>query len=168
LGLGWTNDRGEDTCEGVTMSATVQGTLPRAAVGGGRWQAECFSSEAGILPVIQRVLAAMAGLAYPEEDRYAVRLALVEALANAVKHGNRGDPSKWVDVHFQVSEEAVTVEVADQGAGFNPDRVPDPCDPGNWEKPSGRGLLIMRHYLTEVRHNERGNCVTLRKYRSAW
>jgi serine/threonine-protein kinase RsbW len=150
------------------MFAAVQETRRGADTREGRWHADSLSSEAGIQPVISRVLAALADHGYPEQDRYGVRLALVEALINAVKHGNRCDPGKGVFVRYRVSSEDVTVEVEDQGEGFDPDSVPDPCDPMNRERPSGRGLLMMRHYLTAVRHNERGNCVTLYQHRSEW
>jgi len=56
-------------------------------------------------------------------------------------------------------------QVEDRGAGFDPALVPDPLAPENLLKPGGRGLLLMRHYLTGVCHNERGNCVCLCRHR---
>jgi serine/threonine-protein kinase RsbW len=103
---------------------------------------------------------------YPERDRFGVRLALEEALINAVKHGNRGDPAKRVRLRYRVTAPAVELEVEDQGEGFDPAAVPDPCAPENRERPGGRGLLMMRHYLDEVHYHGRGNRVTLRKRRS--
>jgi serine/threonine-protein kinase RsbW len=55
-----------------------------------------------------------------------MRLALEEAVVNAVRHGNRCDPSKWVTVLFKVGPECVLAEVHDEGGGFDPARVPDP------------------------------------------
>jgi serine/threonine-protein kinase RsbW len=117
--------------------------------------------------VIEPVIAAMAREGYAEADLYGMRLALTEALANAVKHGHRGDPAKLVRVRYQVTATQALVEVEDEGPGFNPGRVPDPLEPENQLHLGGRGLLLMRHYLTWVRHNERGNGVALCRRRSA-
>jgi serine/threonine-protein kinase RsbW len=116
---------------------------------------------------IGAVVAAMAEHGYAERDICGMRVALEEALINAVKHGHGGDPAKEVRVQYAVSPQEVLVAVEDQGPGFDPGQVPDPLAPENLEKPSGRGLLLMRHYLTEVRFNGRGNTVTLRQRRSA-
>jgi serine/threonine-protein kinase RsbW len=116
--------------------------------------------------VVDAVVAAMAAEAYPDKDRFAVRLALEEAISNAVKHGHGGDPAKRVRVCYQVRGDRVLMEVEDQGAGFDPRRVPDPLEPENLDKPSGRGLLLMQSYATWLRFNERGNRVTLCRGRS--
>ena len=116
--------------------------------------------------VADAVVAAMAAAGYPDRDRFAVRLALEEAVANAVEHGHQGDPAKRVRVGYRVRADRVLVEVEDQGAGFDPRRVPDPRDPANLDKPCGRGLLLMRSYTTWLRFNARGNRVTLCRARS--
>ncbi len=103
----------------------------------------------------------MAG--YQAKDIFALRLALEEAVVNAIKHGHKGRPSKPVRVRYQVTPEQVLVEVEDQGPGFDPKKVPDPLSADNLENSSGRGLLLMRSFTTWMRHNERGNCVTLCK-----
>jgi serine/threonine-protein kinase RsbW len=121
---------------------------------------------AEISRVADAVVAAMAAAGYPDNDRFAVRLALEEAVANAVKHGHRGDPARRVRVCYQVRADRVLWEVEDQGAGFAPRRVPDPLDPENLDKPSGRGLLLMQACATWLRFNERGNRVTLCRARS--
>jgi serine/threonine-protein kinase RsbW len=117
-------------------------------------------------PVLTAVCQDMAAAGYPESDVFAVRLALGEALVNAIKHGNRGDPAKQVRVSYVVLQTVVLTEVEDQGLGFDPKAVPDPRDPENLEQPSGRGLFLMRHYLDSVTHNGLGNRVILCKYRS--
>jgi serine/threonine-protein kinase RsbW len=109
----------------------------------------------------------MAGAGYGQQDIHAVRLGLEEALVNAIRHGHGGDPAKTVRFQYAVSPEEVRAEVEDQGPGFDPNQVPDPLALENLEKPSGRGLLLMRHYLTEVRYNARGNVVSLRKRRTS-
>ena len=98
---------------------------------------------------------------------FGIRLALEEALVNAVKHGNRSDASKIVRVHYQICEEQFLIEIRDEGAGFDPDGVPDPLSPANLERPGGRGVFLIRHYMSWVQYNEVGNAVTLCKVRSA-
>jgi serine/threonine-protein kinase RsbW len=95
-----------------------------------------------------------------------VRLALEEAVVNGLRHGNQGDPSKCVRVLYRVAPEAVLAEVQDEGAGFDPARVPDPTLPENVDRPGGRGLVLMRHFMTWVEFSARGNRVTLCKRRS--
>jgi serine/threonine-protein kinase RsbW len=108
----------------------------------------------------------MAAVGYSEKEQFGVRLALDEALVNGIKHGNRGDPGKWVAFRYLVTPVMVLAEVEDQGPGFDPEHVPDPLAPENLERASGRGLLLMRSYMTWVRYSERGNRVTLCKYRT--
>jgi serine/threonine-protein kinase RsbW len=118
-------------------------------------------------PAVDAVVAALAAAGYPLYDRFAVRVALDEALTNSIKHGHRGNARKRVEVRYRVDAAEVRVEVLDQGSGFDPAQVPDPLAPENLERPSGRGLLLMRTFMTWVRHNERGNGVTLCRRRSA-
>jgi serine/threonine-protein kinase RsbW len=121
---------------------------------------------AEVRPAVNALAGVMAATSYPQKDIFAVRLALEEALVNAIRHGHRGDPTKEVRLRYAVCAEEVLAEVKDQGPGFDPAAVPDPCATENLERTAGRGLLLMRHYLTEVRFNARGNAVTLRKRRS--
>jgi serine/threonine-protein kinase RsbW len=109
----------------------------------------------------------MAAAGYPDRDLFAVRLALAEAISNAIRHGHRGDRTRPVRVRHHVDARRVLVEVEDQGEGFDPGQVPDPRAPGCRERCGGRGLFLMRAYLDGVRYNRPGNCVTLCKYRSA-
>lgn len=92
-----------------------------------------------------------------------VRLALDEALANAVKHGNRLDPSKRVTLRYSISHERVVISIEDEGEGFSVASVADPTDNENLDKPGGRGLLMMRSFMTQISYNDSGNCVTLVK-----
>ncbi len=95
---------------------------------------------------------------FPEAARFAVRLALEEALVNAFKHGHRGLPASTpVSVQYRVDANQVEINVVDRGPGFNPADVPDPTSEENLDKPSGRGLLLMRAYMTDLEHLGRGN-----------
>ena len=125
-----------------------------------------------------------------EADRTRVGVALEEALANALYHGNlevgselRGEddeayrglilkrlkqsPYRERRIHVEVSmsRQDATFVIRDEGTGFDPSSLPDPTDPVNLEKASGRGLLLMRTFMDEVSYNDRGNTVTLTKCR---
>jgi CheY-like chemotaxis protein len=130
------------------------------------WQHVDLRSDAEAAGLLDAVAAAVAAADYPDKDAFAVRLALHEALANAFKHGNRGDPAKGVRVRYHVGCDSVEIEVEDEGAGFDPSAVPDPRAPENLERPGGRGIHLMRTYMTDCIFNEKGNRVTLRKARS--
>jgi len=93
-----------------------------------------------------------------------LQLALEEGLANAVKHGNQLNPAKLVKVECQLLDDCmIQVTIEDEGAGFNPEEVPDPTDFANLDKPSGRGIVLMRAFMDEVLYNDRGNQLTFCK-----
>jgi serine/threonine-protein kinase RsbW len=116
--------------------------------------------------VVALILEEMQKADWAEHDVFGVHLAIEEALVNAIKHGNRRDPNKKVDVVCRVARDRVQVRITDEGDGFDPDAVPDPTDEENLEIPSGRGLMLMRCYMTSVEFNERGNEVSMEKIRS--
>jgi serine/threonine-protein kinase RsbW len=131
------------------------------------WREASLRTLADMNPAIEAVVAAMTAERFPDRDLFAVRLALEEAVVNAFKHGNECDPGKQVRLRYRVEEDHVLTEVEDEGAGFDPHAVPDPRDPENLERSCGRGLFLMRAYMTWIRYNARGNCVTLCKRRSS-
>ncbi len=143
---------------------TCPGTNGTAAHDG--WERAQVSLVSEIDPLVAQITSAMQAAGYTNREAFAVRLALEEAIVNAIKHGHQGDPSKVVRVACRVSAEQVVLEVEDQGPGFQPEEVPDPLDPENLERACGRGVFLMRHYMTEVTYNARGNCVTLCKRRA--
>lgn len=125
-----------------------------------------------------------------EIGRIRVSIALQEALLNAIHHGNleisselrekdekvfhglvdqrrREKPYRSRRIHVTAREsprEAVYV-IRDEGPGFDPSKLPDPTDPSNLEKVSGRGLLLIRTFMDQVKHNATGNEITIVKYR---
>jgi len=116
--------------------------------------------------VQERIIKRLEEIGFPARGIFCVRLALEEALVNAIKHGNGLDPNKEVFVLCQISQEMVRVVIEDQGAGFRLQDVPDPTDDENLEKPGGRGIMLMRAFLSVVEYNERGNRVVLEKHRN--
>lgn len=95
-------------------------------------------------------------------------LAIREAAANAIKHGNRQDPDKIAQVTFEIDSETVTIEIRDQGKGFEVEEVPDPLAPENILKGAGRGIFLMRQLMDDVSFSfDEGTHVTMRKKRPA-
>ena len=105
---------------------------------------------------------------FGEADLFAIKLALEEALVNAVKHGNKMDPSKVVKVQHRVTDQRVDVVIEDQGEGFNPADLPDPTEEENLCRCNGRGILLMRAYMSSVVFNPQGNKVTLTKFNESY
>ncbi len=95
--------------------------------------------------IVDQLLAAN----FPEKAVFGIKLALEEALINAVKHGNQLDRDKQVEVRYTIEGDSFLIEIEDEGPGFNCEDVPDPTSPENLERPCGRGLLLMRAYMTE-------------------
>jgi serine/threonine-protein kinase RsbW len=101
----------------------------------------------------------------PRRARFNLRVALSEALANAIVYGNALDPAKMVDVRVEVLDQELQVSVRDEGQGFDPRDVPDPTAPDRIEASDGRGLFLIRQLMDAVSFNDRGNaiCMTLRR-----
>lgn len=144
-----------------------------------------------IPPMIEHLQSHMIG--WDETDRLRIGVALDESLLNAMHHGNlevdsglrdEGDGSGYrkeiesraiqdpfqnrrVNIDAEISSDEIRVCVKDEGPGFCPQSVPDPTTEENLAKPSGRGLLLIRTFMTSVTHNEAGNEITMVKRRDA-
>lgn len=97
--------------------------------------------------------------------RFNLRVALSEALSNAIVYGNGLDPSKSVDVRIEIATQNIVVHVSDEGDGFDPSSIPDPTLPDRIDRPDGRGLFLIRQLVDNVSFNDRGNaiCMILRR-----
>ena len=103
------------------------------------------------IEVAERALVDLCHRAGCEDDEeYWLVTALREAVANAVRHGNRQDPERLVRVAYSIVNSTVTIRVEDEGEGFNPNDIPDPTDPKNLLRPSGRGIFYMRQFMSRV------------------
>lgn len=114
----------------------------------------------GVLEYLQERVAKL-GLIKPERSNLFV--ALDEAFVNAVKHGNKSDPNKLVRITAELTPQEASFTVEDQGEGFDIHQIPDPCDPANLFRTSGRGVLLIYNIMDEVEYNAQGNRVKMVK-----
>ncbi|GBC84066.1 Anti-sigma F factor [bacterium HR11] len=125
-------------------------------------------SQLSFLTLAEEVARALiSGYALSEEDRDFALLAVHEAVANAIVHGNRQDPRRVVSLRFILEPHGFYVEVQDQGNGFEPEAVPDPTKPENLLSPHGRGLLFIRTLMTEVEFARTPEGMRVRMYKAA-
>jgi serine/threonine-protein kinase RsbW len=103
---------------------------------------------------------------FSEKELFAIKMALEEALVNAIKHGNQLDPDKSVHLHYSIKPGRFDIQITDEGPGFNPSDVPDPTLPENIERPCGRGLLLIRCYMTEVNFINAGRTIKMSKIKA--
>jgi serine/threonine-protein kinase RsbW len=87
---------------------------------------------------------------YGDDFISSIDLAVRESVANAVKHGNKFSEEKQVEVAFSDTQKGFEMTVRDFGEGFSVDEIPDPTDPENLLKVTGRGILFMRSFMDEV------------------
>ena len=107
---------------------------------------------------IQAVVAdALKAHDYNDKAMWAIRLALEEAIVNGFRHGNKSDPTKSVHFGCRIGKDECHFDVRDEGPGFAPDTVPDPTEDENIEIPSGRGIMLIKAYMTEVSYFKPGN-----------
>ncbi|MFN0170224.1 MAG: ATP-binding protein [Bryobacteraceae bacterium] len=103
-----------------------------------------------VLQAAQLAARAASDAGFLPDDQQRIGLAVHESVLNAVSHGNQFSAEKKVHLVIRNEETKLVVEVEDEGDGFAPDEVPDPCDEGNLERGSGRGLLIIREYMDQL------------------
>ncbi len=96
-----------------------------------------------------------------EENYGKILVSTLEAVHNAILHGNNSNPEKFVDVEMIFSSNKLEVKVSDEGSGFSPDAVPDPTIPLNREEPNGRGIFLMSRLADKIKYSKKGNAVTM-------
>lgn len=114
----------------------------------------------GIYPLEQRVLAIVRSLGFCQDDLFSLRLAMDEALINAIMHGNGGHEHKRVFVSLAVTRQFVQVTIRDEGDGFDINSLFDPTEDEHVHDTHGRGVFLIRQFMTEVTFNEKGNEIT--------
>jgi serine/threonine-protein kinase RsbW len=98
-----------------------------------------------------------------DDDRFALEISFVEAVNNALIHGNGKSSEKNVRIDYGFDGSVFELVITDQGDGFNAKQLPDPTENSNITKDSGRGVLLMHHYMDEVKYNKKGNQIKLKK-----
>jgi len=130
--------------------------LPQTFTGS---RSDCFIAD-GADATVGVLFEALAAAGYTEREQIAVRTAVLEAWSNAVEHGNGGDRQKSIVISYIIKPQYCRVTLQDHGDGFDPSELPDPTSPENLHRDCpGRGVLIMRHFMSKVEFV--GNRVTL-------
>ena len=96
------------------------------------------------------------------EDHYGnILVALTEAVNNAIQHGNKNNPSKHINITFNIRPDHLSFTIKDEGPGFDYSHIPDPTAPENIEKPNGRGVFLMKNLADNVEFEDNGSTVKL-------
>ena len=96
------------------------------------------------------------------EDAYGnILVAVTEAVNNAIQHGNKYDPNRKVKIGYELDDDTISFTIRDQGPGFDYYNLPDPTAPENLEKPTGRGVFLMKHLADQIIFSENGSTVEL-------
>lgn len=122
---------------------------------------ECIEEAVELL-----ALHCFAGRRPGQRTAFRFRVALAEALANAIRASASADPGRRVGVSAELHQETVRVSVTDQGDGFDPDALPDPTLPDTLERECGRGIFLIRNLADHVEFNDRGNIIWMTLPRS--
>lgn len=117
--------------------------------------------------ILEQLVERLHQAGWDQHGVFSVNLAVEEALVNAIRHGNCCDASKRVHYECKLWSDRVWVQITDEGPGFRPEEVPDPTAPENLETPGGRGIMLMRNFMSRVEYNATGNCVVMEKCRPA-
>ena len=123
------------------------------------------SKPSAVVDVCKQIMTKLEANKFDKDDIFAVHLTLEEAFLNAVKHGNKMDPTKKVKVEYSVDLEKVDIAITDEGNGFEPENIADPRFGEKLFEPGGRGLLLMNSYMDIVEYNDRGNRVHMVRYK---
>lgn len=152
LGLVWRRHTGVGEAHALTLDVDDHGHIRMSLPSQVRYHR----------PAVERIVQAAVHLAgLDSEAAFRVRVALGEAVANAILYGSGDDPGRLVHIEAFADEESFRVLVRDEGAGFDASSVPDPTSQDGLERASGRGLLLMRRLADELEFNEAGNEVAL-------
>ena len=122
-----------------------------------------LKSEISNISIIEKLIDNLSGVCQFSDEIYGkLLLAVVEAVNNAIVHGNNSDPEKNVNVHYIIDNKGITFDIKDDGLGFDYNIIPDPTDEANLEKLSGRGLYLMKHLSDEIEFKDNGSLVEMK------
>jgi serine/threonine-protein kinase RsbW len=121
-----------------------------------------FESAVENLRLVERLIDQVCEEYHVNQDHYGnILIALTEAVNNAILHGNKSVKSKKIYISFEPQQRDLLFTVEDQGEGFDYNSLPDPTDPANIDKPSGRGVFLMKHLADTVNFHDKGRKVEL-------
>ncbi len=114
------------------------------------------------LRTVENAIDNITGDARINQDNYGkILIATLEAVNNAIIHGNKSDANKHVKIEILLKDNRLVIKVTDEGKGFNPKEIPDPTRPENIEAINGRGIFLMQKLADEIEFNKKGNSVTM-------
>lgn len=114
------------------------------------------------LLLVERLIEDVCDVYNVHEDCYGnILIAVTEAVNNAICHGNKNNPEKFVKIGFESDNNNLIFSICDEGNGFDPSALPDPTDPSNIDKLSGRGVFLMTNLCDFIKFEENGKKVLL-------
>jgi serine/threonine-protein kinase RsbW len=127
----------------------------------------CIGSTLEYLDLVQIITDCITGfMGFDEDSAHWVGMSVRESVTNAIQHGNKLDQSKKVEILYEMASDQLAISVKDEGKGFRIDALPNPLDPENLLKPSGRGIFYMRSFMDQVEfrmHSQGGTEVRMLK-----
>lgn len=127
---------------------------------------ETIASNASVAaPLMDQVVAELEKRDWSSRDIFQIRMALEEAMTNAIEHGNGRDESKLVQFLAHVDDEVFRADLIDQGRGFNRSEVPDCTSMDRWDVQRGRGVMLMESFMSSVEYLGKGNHVRMTRRR---
>ncbi len=124
---------------------------------------EIPSEDRNIKKVSSEILASLSPYKVDEHRLFDIKLCVEEAVRNAIIHGNNADKKLHVKVNYWINDDKLSIEVEDEGPGFDPDLIPDPTKDSNIMKESGRGVRLIRKLMDKIDFNEKGNKIRMEK-----
>ncbi len=124
---------------------------------------EIPSEDRNIKKVSSEILASLSPYKVDEHRLFDIKLCVEEAVRNAIIHGNNADKKLRVKVNYWINDDKLSIEVEDEGPGFDPDLIPDPTKDSNIMKESGRGVRLIRKLMDKIDFNEKGNKIRMEK-----
>lgn len=127
-----------------------------------KYQTLKINSNAQSLRLVERLIEDVCQVYGVNEDCYGnMLIAVTEAVNNAIHHGNQDDPEKVVRIGFESNNSKLVFSITDEGKGFDYASLPDPTDPANLDKVSGRGVFLMQNLADSISFEQNGRCVLL-------
>jgi serine/threonine-protein kinase RsbW len=121
-----------------------------------------IGSEISNLRIVEKVIDEISiELGMKEEVYGKILVSAMEAVNNAIVHGNKADTKRYVKIEFLYKKRELFISVEDEGQGFRPQEIPDPTKPENIENITGRGVFLMSKLADSIKFNEKGNRVTM-------